>query len=348
MSTSHHDKNEPPSGEEHIEVRGFRPELAQGIGDLFRAVYGEGYPIKLFYDTKALTEANAAGQYHSVVACTAAGKVVGVQHLFRSAPHPRLYETGAGLVLPEYRKLGIITRLMQYTLEELAPRQPNIETTFGEAVCNHMHMQKIVRLFSHVETALEIALMPSEAYTTEGSASGRVAALMVFRTFKSRPQTVFLPRAYEQQLRFIYSELDDVRELVLADRELPGDERSEAEMTVFDFAKVARIAVHHTGGDFPNCIDTLEKQAAAQNVVVIQVWVKVSVPWVGAVVDILRGKGYLFGGALPRWFGDDGLLMQKLLVPPNFEDIVLYSDRAKRILDMVRDDWMRTQPTGHR
>jgi hypothetical protein len=45
---------------------------------------------------------------------------------------------------------------------------------------------------------------------------------------------------------------------------------------------------------------------------VIQVWLKFSSPWNGKVVDILRRKGYFLGGSLPRWFDEDGLLMQKV------------------------------------
>jgi hypothetical protein len=247
------------------------------------------------------------------------------------------------LVLREYRNLGIITRLMRYAIEELAPRQPNIEITFGEAVCNHTALQRIVQQLSHVETAIEVALMPAEAFQKEGSASGRVAALLAFRSYTSRPHTVYLPKMYDEELKFIYSELDDVRQLASADWELPADERSEGEITVFDFARVARIAMHRTGDDLPNCIDNLEQRAVAQGCVVVQVWLKMSEPWAGAAVDLLREKGYFFGGALPCWFGDDGLLMQKLFVEPDFEGIRLYSDRARRILDMIKGDWARTR-----
>ncbi len=85
--------------EEEIEVGFFRPGDAQGITALFRSVYGEGYPVRVFYDPQALTEANETGKYYSIVARNTDGKVVGVQHLFRSAPYEALYELGAGLVL---------------------------------------------------------------------------------------------------------------------------------------------------------------------------------------------------------------------------------------------------------
>jgi hypothetical protein len=68
-----------------------------------------------------------------------------------------------------------------------------------------------------------------------------------------------------------------------------------------------------------------------------------SCPWIGEAADILRNRGFFFGGVLPRWFGEDGLLMQKVLVRPNWEGINLYTDRAVQILRFIKDDWEKTQ-----
>jgi hypothetical protein len=114
-------------------------------------------------------------------------------------------------------------------------------------------------------------------------------------------------------------------------------------MTVFDFARVARIAVYEMGNDLAEHLTDLEKQALAQKAAVIQVWLKLSSPWNGPAVDILRSKGYFFGGVLPRWFDEDGLLMQKLLCEPDFDGIQLYSDEAKEIFSIVKEDWARTK-----
>jgi hypothetical protein len=329
--------------QQEFEVDFFRPEDAEGIGRLFRAVYGEGYPVRILYDPKALTEANSSGEYYSIVARTTSGEIIGATHLFRSAPFKSLYEIGAGLVLKEYRKLGINREMMSFTVEKLVPQREGIQELFGEPVCNHTALQKSVAEHGLAETGLELALMPAEAYTTEGSAPGRVAALSAFRCYKSSPHQVFLPVAYEAELQFIYSGLDDARYFVSSEAPLPTDVTSEAQMDVFDFAQVARIAVHQAGGDSEGYLGNLELQALDRKVLVIQVWVKLGLPWAGAVVDILRRKGYFLGGVLPRWFDCDGMLMQKLLCEPDFESIRLYTDRARTIFDMVKQDWKRAQ-----
>jgi hypothetical protein len=329
--------------EEHIEIGAFRPEDAAGITALFRAVYGEGYPVRVFYDPEALTEANEKGTYYSIVARNASGKVVGVQHLFRSAPYEALYELGAGLVMKEYRKLGLNKRLLEFVFEQWVPSQAGIEEIWGEPVCNHLIMQKAVVEFRHVETALEVALMPAEAYDKEKSAAGRVAALSAFRCYNPKPHTVYLPPAYDRELTFLYSALDDKRDILVSDQSLPDTVRSQGEMTVFNFARVCRIAVPSVGSDFSTYMHELETRALEQKVFVIQVWLSLGSPWVGAAVDILRDRDYFLGGLLPRWFDEDGILMQKLTIDPDFDSIQLYSDRSKQILARIQADWRRTQ-----
>lgn len=326
-----------------FEVASFRPEDAEGIAELFRAVYGEAYPVRVFYDPKALTAANSAGTYYSFVARNADGKVVGGVQLFRSAPYEALYELGSGLVMQEYRKLGLNRRMFEFALEEWIPRKEGIEEVWGEPVCNHVINQKACLDFQYFETALEVALMPAETYDKEKSASGRVAALTAFRCYRPNPHTVYLPSMYQKELEFLYSVLDDQRTFLVSDRALPDTVQSHADMTVFDFAGVCRMAVHTMGSDLDTYMRKMEAEAVEQNVVVLQAWLNLGHPHVGAAVHVLRNRGYFLGGLLPRWFGEDGLLMQKILTDPCFESIQLYSDRGKQIFAMVQADWLRSQ-----
>ena len=341
MGQENDEKNTPI--EEDFTVDSFRKEDAPGIVRLFHSVYGDQYPIRHFYDPAAVTAANEEGRYYPIVVRTASGRIIGAWHLYRSAPYSSLYEAGAGLVLKEYRNRGLNSLIASYLYNEFIPQKPNIEETFGEAVCNHIFMQKTIVAYRHIETALEVALMPAETYSKEKSAMGRVATLTTFRCYKSKPHRVYLPACYAPVLRSIYERLDDGRDLAISDGKIPINLKTKAEMTVFDFARVARIAVHETGDDFKTYLGDLEKKAQAQKVVVFQVWLNLTQPWVGEAVESLRGMGYFLGGALPRWFDVDGLLMQKLLCPPDFDFIQLYTDEAKDLLAVIRKDWQRAE-----
>lgn len=324
-----------------IRIDAFRPTDAEGIAALFQAVYGDGYPVKVYYDPRALIEANETGDLYGIVASNSAGSVVGAVHLFRSAPFKALYEIGSGLVLKGYRNLGINKRLLGFIMEEWIHTNKLVEAVWGEAVCNHVHMLKAQTYFGYIETALEIALMPAEAYEAEQSATSRVATQVAFRSYRPKPHRVYLPATYERELRFIYSKLDDQREFATADNVLPTEGLSEIKMAYSDFAQVVRVTVHHVGADFETRMDDLDGEALGKGAVVNQIWLNLGSPWVAAAVDILRDRGYFIGGVFPRWFDQDGLFMQKLLCPPEFEEIKLASDRGRELLEMIRQDWGR-------
>lgn len=319
-------------------VGDFRPEDAEGIVSLFRAVYGDSYPIRLFYNPEEIIAVNRDGRYRSFVVRTEENRVIGVGHLFPSAPYGGLYENGVSLVHSDYRNSKAFRELNAYIVDHYIPRHPAVEVLWGESVCNHLISQKMASAFQTIETALEIALMPAETYSKEQSFAGRVAALNSFRSYVSRPHQIFIPKVYENILNRIYDRLDDRRDLAAAVRPLPADFKTQISMVVFESAGVARITIPQSGADLDVALTEQERLARKQNAVVFQIRLNLSEPSAGQAVDIFRSRGYFFGGVLPRWFDSDGLLMQKLECPPDFDQIILWSDFAKELLAFIRKD----------
>ena len=320
----------------------FRPDDADGVASLFLKVYGEAYPIKTFIDPDKLREENAAGRTISSVAKTGKGEIIGHNAIFRSAPSPVIFEAGAGVVDRAYRGgQGIFTQLNLHGVS--MAKAFGVSAIFGEPVCNHPFAQQMGRRINTISRALEIDLLPAEAYVKEKSSSGRVAALFNFATVISRPHRVFLPDLYVEALKFCYEELDDERQFDLADQAIPAEASTCINNQFFDFAKVARLSVWEAGSDFGRRLADQEAASVQQGAVVIQLWLKMTCPWLGEVVSLANRMGYFFGGVLLRWFDDDGLLLQKVVHKPNFEGIVLHYDRGKTIYDLVRADWLRVK-----
>lgn len=328
------------SPDERITVDTFQPGDAAGVGDLFRKVYGEDYPIKLVYEPQALIDAFERHENIPAVARSSKGGIVGYVSIFRSAPSKTVYEGGQGLVLVEYRKHGIARTMNRYFSEVLAPAY-GADAVFGEAVCNQTHMQKAWANEGAIETALEVDLMPAEAYAREGSASGRVATLHMTRMYRAVDHTVHAPKRYEEAMRFIYDGFTSGAVIAKATDEAPAGEGTSIESRLFDFASVARLTVNNAGEDFQAVFDECEAEALGRGMIVIQVWLDLSWPWIGELTDHLCDRGYFFGGVLPGWFGSDGLLMQKVAVRPNWEGIHLYSEKAMRLRDIVHEDWLQ-------
>ncbi|MBI4632733.1 MAG: hypothetical protein HY742_02410 [Deltaproteobacteria bacterium] len=334
-----HDSIEPG---QDVEIDCFRSEDAEGVARLFRIVYGSGYPIQTFLEPEILRRENAAGRTISTVARTPKGDIVGHNALYQSTPHPRTYESGAGLVHPAYRgNKGMFTRLIAHG-EETGCREFGIEGIFGEAVCNHLLSQKAASRQGWITQALEVDLMPASAYDKEKSATGRVSSLVDFKTLMPKPQRVCLPAVYEGAFRLLYGGLDDSRHMDFVENESLPDSATDIKTQFFAFAGVARIAVHAAGTEFAGSFDVQEQAVLKQGALVIQVWLPLAFPWISRLVGDLKERGYFLGGLLPRWFGGDGMLMQKILQRPNWEGIQLYSDRAGTILELVKADWART------
>ncbi|OPY69245.1 MAG: hypothetical protein A4E63_01848 [Syntrophorhabdus sp. PtaU1.Bin050] len=321
----------------------FRPEDAAGVARLFTTVYGNGYPVRLVYDPAALVSAFHAKENIPVVARTENGDIVGHNALFRSAPNPKLYETGQTLVLPAYRGIGISVEMNRYICDVIA-KEFDVDAIFSEAVCNHTYMQKSWSGLAGqgAETALEVDLMPAEAYTQEQSSSGRVSVLSMFKIYRKKPHRVCIPPIYREQLTYIYSKVNDARTFELSSKNIPREATTESSSRVFDFANTVRIAFSGAGRDFDSVFDKKEAELLSGQITVIQVWLELGMPWIGRIVDSLRDRGYFLGGVFPQWFDKDGLLMQKVIGTPNWEGIQLYSERAKTIMDFVRADWKTT------
>lgn len=340
------DKNSPQN--HHIETNQrwqidlFRPEDAVGVTALFRSVYGAGYPIRAYVEPDLLEAENAAGRIISSVARTPKGDIVGHTALFQSAPCKKIYESGAGLVHANYRGgHGIFTKLVSHNIE--TGRRLGVELVYGEAVCNHVFSQRLCHNLDFLTQAIEIDLMPAAAYKQEKSASGRVSTTLGFKTLKPYPHRVYLPPFYEQQLRQLYTSLDDHRDLLITGLNPVAKVGTQFKTEIFTFAGVARINIMENGSDLAKTLEKEELRLQKKGIEVFQVWLKAALPTIGSAAASLRDMGYFLGGILPRWFNEDGLLMQKILGRPNWEGIQIHFAEDQKIVDLVKQEWQSLQ-----
>lgn len=333
------DQQPLPEGEEYT-VDFYRPEDGYGVARLMFSVYGDGYPIDTYYIPDQLTKENQAGRIRSVVARTASGQVVCHEAFYRSSsPNPDMYEMGLGLTLPAYRSSLAFARCTKLLISLV--ENGNIKAIYGEAVCNHIITQKMTRLAKFVETALEVDLMPATAYTKEQTSSGRVSCLMGFRIEQGQRRPLYLPACYAEQIRFMMEGTKINRTIMQPSQELISD-TTDLLIERFDAPGVCRCNINKPGKDLAGRIATLEQELCSKKYALLQCFVPLGTADAAASVDVLRSAGFFLGGFLPAWFGDDGLLMQKLYVEPGFDSIKLYSERAKTIMEMVRTDWKRS------
>lgn len=313
----------------------FRPGDAPGVARLFRRVYGDGYPVDIYYRPERLIEENAAGRVLSSVARMPDGEVVGHDALVLLDPATRLYENAAGVVLPDFRGQGVFFNLMKHNVFEYAERF-GLEEILGEPVCNHLQLQKMCLNLGYRETGLEVDLMPAAAYTAEQSARGRVSVVLGYFLHRPVPRTVHLPPAYREELEFLYAGLGLDRTFAATEKSLPMEGDSEGSMAVYESAQVARMEIRRIGADFAAFVSRLESESRGRGSEVFQAWLPLASRFIAAATDILRDRGFFLGGILPNRPGGDGLLMQKVTRETNWDEIRLYTERAQRIGEMIR------------
>lgn len=327
---------------ENWEIDMLCPKDAPGLVELYRAIYGDDYPVKTVYEPEELIRQSQTGDSYRVVARTESGQVVGHIAIYRSVPsNPGLYECGQMMVRHDYRTSKIAFQIYDYAMKEI-PSRYGIETVWGEAVCNHIFTQRGSLQQGFYQTAIEVDLMPGESYAKaldDSNDSARVSTVVYFRTFKVKPQTIYLPPVYEQIGTLLYEGFDYGHTFVLGEAVLPQQTTTVGDIKLFAGAGVARLTFDEIGADFVSCLNKMEQEARDGGAVVTQVSFRLTRPWTGAVADILRQRGYFIGGCLPRWFDEDGFLMQKIDGEPNFDGMKLYGKRAKQIAELIKQDW---------
>lgn len=320
-----------------------RPEDAPGVAHLFYAEYGSSYPIETFYYPEQIIRENQNGNIHSVVARTPKGDIIGHGALYRSSPdYQNIYEIGQCIILPDYRVTFAAYKINMYAAQTLtAMTRP--DGIFGEAVTHITATQKFSSLVGMKDVAIEMDLMPAESYEKSKAASGRVSCLILFQSLNDRPHEIFIPSRYGKIMDYILRDSDMSRTLTPSRMKIPAKTQTRLTSRFFTYARVGRFNVISAGGDFKSVVTSLEKEGKKEKSHVFQFFLNLGEPWVEAAVEILRKRGYFFGGLVPRWFDTDGILMQKVMEPPDFKSPNLHSEKARKMLKYVQADWKDLQ-----
>ncbi len=321
-----------------FEVGLMSQDEAIGVVELYRAVYGDSYPIKSMYDPEYIFEQQETGHMYRTVVVDSAGQVAAHQAIFRtSAPWDQIYEEGHGMVLPEYRGKGLNNLTMEYDHGVVIPRC-GIPEIWGEAVANHIFMQKTCITCGWYETGLELDLMPASSYAKSGASSGRVSSVLVFKTFIDDTQPLLVPDCYHDMIQDICQRAGKSRQIIQTAASSFSGKDSVINMEFYDQAGVARLTIFEAGSDFTARFAEQEQEMDRLGAGVRQVYLPLNREDTSLITDVLRSRGYFFAGLMPRWFNHDGLMMQKLSAEPNLQDLNLYTDFSKKLLRFILAD----------
>jgi len=312
---------------------------AGDVGFVFRSVYGDDFPVKDVYEADTLMREITAGRVTAFLAYDHQGSPAGYVSIFKSAPNPRLWEAGNMVVHPAYKFSILSSQLAKLYFDPAILAEIECDGIFGEAVTHHYASQIGSVKSGMRDCAIELDLMPGNSFKEHPEiATRRVSCVFNFLEVSEPSQTVYVPAEYYETLQKLAQPLKP-RTFLLADAALPLTGSTSSQDTYFAAAQIWKISVSEIGADWQPFLDQLLVDAANKQVVSLQVVINAALPCSAAAIGFMRERGFFLGGLLPRWFGSDGLLMQKVLGPtPDFDCMKLYSKTAKELLSFIRAD----------
>ena len=312
---------------------------ARDVGFVFRSVYGDDFPVKDVYEPDILAREIAAGRVTAFLAFDRRDQPAGYVSLFKSAPNPRLWEAGNMVVHPAYKFNNLSSLLAKLYFSPTVLENTDCDGIFGEAVCHHYASQVGSVKSGMRDCAIELDQMSGSSFKEHPEmATRRVSCMFNFLENSEPTKAVYIPSEYYETVHNLAQPLRP-RTFLLADADLPLTGSTVKQDTYYAAAQTWKIAVWEIGADWQPFIDELLTEASNRQVISLQITLNTALPFLGAAVNIMRDRGFFLGGLLPRWFGSDGLLMQKVLgAEPDYARTKLYSKTAKDLFAFIRAD----------
>ncbi len=316
-------------------IRQVDEATAPGVCELYRAIYGDDFPLPDVYDPSLVLEANLRGLQVNLAAMDG-DRVIGQAVTVRTPWNSRLYEMVGLMVLPEARSTGVGKKLAYELLEGVFPGL-DWSARYTESTTAHVNSQKVDLRMGHVHSALVLEILPPEAYRHDEvfETQGRVSCVMSFfeNPAVSGSRTCLLPGRYAGPLRDLAGDFS-AREFEEDGAALEG--KTSLQVIPFEKARTAYIPVARPGADLA---DRLDDALAGLDGMAVTLLELPLTEGVSAAVEAARRRGFFFGGFLPRWFENaDGLLLQRTARDPDWDGIHGLPGRGEQLVRLVRAD----------
>jgi hypothetical protein len=314
---------------------------AHHVASVFRAVYGEDFPARDVYNPEILWREIQAGRLMGALAFDAQGQPAGYTSLFTTAPNTRLWEVGNTVVVPAYAGIDVSLLLIRYFTDLVVSRADAMDGIFMEAVCSHYFTQVGGAQFGMIDCGLELDQLDGGSFKDGKSNRGgaeRVSCVLSIREETDPPGPLYLPAPYDGILRKIMGALRP-RRLLESTATLPAEGGTSFVERRYPAAHTWKAFATTIGADWETAVNNLLDESGKEDVISLQVTLNMACPPIGAAVKVLREKGFFFGGLAPRWFGTDGLLLQKVFRDETeYDSMKLYTSTAKELLAFIRTD----------
>lgn len=311
---------------------------AASVATVFRSIYGDAFPVQYVYHADQVMEEINAGRLAASLAFDSQGNVTGYISFFKCAPNPNLWEGGNLVVVPGCGSGDLAWSLMRHYLQPGKLPGMQSDGIFGEAVCHHYFTQVGAVKLGLAVCGLALDLLDGASFSEHRPDTERVACVVQFYELSDPSGVCYLPEQYFDFLEEICGRLRP-RILLPGSVPLPLDGETVSTDDWFEEAGTWRISVSAIGGDWGQFLEHVLTTSRERKVVCLQLVLSTALPCISEGVRQLRQRGFFIGGLFPRWFGNDGVMLQQLFGnEPDFDGIKLYSGLARKMLAFIRSD----------
>lgn len=317
---------------DRIEIRDATPDDAETISQLLYSNYHLSYGHPDFYRPRWVAERIEAGLLLSSLAALD-GEVIG-HHAVMLEEGSSAAETGAAVVHPAYRGLGIFTVLANHSTDRT--HALGLEALWGRAVTVHPYSQRAALARGYRETGVLLGSVPArmEMEGIEGAEAGRrTASILSYRMLRSTPRAVTLPARYADELEAAYANVG--LETIGGTAPVP----STASISSLEEKSRATALLSVSAWDEHAVVHELRRALVHNDVVYIDLDLT-SGAAPDEAVEHLNDHGFFYAGlVLSGRDGHDSVRLQRLNADTiELERIVADSDVSQGILKTVLAD----------
>ena len=332
------DKKSNPKAPD-IRIRPMEPSEALEVSKAVYKAYGNTYAFEHIYYPERIVELNKSGEMFSVVAVTPKGEIAGHLALTRHA-EAQIGELGRAVVKPEFRSMGIFTRLNLFAVDKA--RSEGLLGILGEAVTNHTYSQQVGLGVGLRDCALFVGYLPqTEIFRRITEELPQRESLLVHFMYLREPPplTIYPPSSHWEMIGSLFRNLGaspDFKDINEHDVSEP-DEKGVVSVTTAGPSGTARIRVESFGSNvFPEVKSRL-RELCLKRFEVIHLYMDLSSPQTAHYCQQFESLGFFFAGILPGTKVGDALILQYLNnVPIDYEKIKTKSPKGSELLAYIK------------
>lgn len=323
-----------------IIVREMKPSEAIEIAKSVYRAYAYTYANEDAYYPERIVELNRSGEMLSAVAMVDDRDIAGHGALLFHERGP-IGETGMGVVKPEFRSLGILTRIEQFLIDKA--REKGLVGVFGRPVTAHTFTQKVGARFQLKTCGVLVGYLPqTPRFRGIAEKLSQRETLLIDFFYLDRPPSgkLYPPPHHREILEGLYGNLGvypDMRSFSPDSIDTLNGE-SDIHTVVSSSLNGARINIRSYGANVINHVASLLRELCTRPIDVIRLYLNLYDPWTGRLTEQFEEMGFFFAGILPSALPEDALILQYLNnVPIDYSKIQVVSQGARELLAYVRN-----------